>query len=229
MIEFIKDNLLKALFNTMVSVIVSGFLIRCLFWKWIKNHLSYKESFWTFKYQINLLYKNSLDLNMNNSYDCFSLKCIKVENLLTGCNHYQDILKDIDIKAAKYNSLANESNVIFIKKGLNKIKIGNNIYYHFGDNHKPRPCFMIYESIIDLQESIKEKIDNLEKTKSILWIIQKTFDNLNLGGMGTKRKIRRKIFIREFKRSFIKLKKENKKKREFKKLLKKEFIKLNGC
>jgi hypothetical protein len=215
MFEFIKHNLPKALFNSIIGVIFGGFFIKYILWRQLINYFKYQQSLLILKNELDLLYKESLNLNLNNSYELFSLKPINAGNLFNSCGFSYEIIKHIGFKTEIYNKILHTA--YLLKNTFYEIKIDNNIYYYLPDEHKPETCFQMYESIADLQLSVREIIDKLKKPKNILGI---TFDAFkNMGG----RECRSDKFIRDFKKSFKIVSQENSNKKEFRKLLKKDY------
>jgi hypothetical protein len=217
-LEFIEENLLKALLNAFIGSIIGGFLIRCLLMKRIKCYWRYQKNLKLIRYELDILYKKSLGLNMRNSYDCFSLENFNMYSLNE--NVCFEFLADIQDRIDRYHYIQHEAQHLFTGENINKkeeyrniIKIGKNTYYFLGDNHKPKPCFCLYESIISLQTILEEKLEVLKKPKSKLRII----------GIAFKCRNPKDKFIKSFKDSFKIQDDENKKKKEVRKLFKSKF------
>jgi hypothetical protein len=220
MAEFIKHNLPKALFNSIIGVIFGGFFIKYILWRQLTNYFKYQQSLLILKNELNILYKESLNLSLNNSYECFSLKPITATNLLESCGFFYEVIGHIGSKAEKYNKILHTA--YLLKNTFYEIKTGNNIYYYLSDEHKPRPCLRMYESMVDLQETIKEMIYKIKKPKNIIWVIWKAFKNIGNRGC------RSGNFIKDFKKSFKIANKENNEKKKFRKLLKRKLKKSVG-
>lgn len=156
-IIFLKENIPRVIF----SLIFGSLITKCIIKK-IKNEIKYYKLMKVFKYELDLLYKESINLNLNGFYDMLSLKPVNISENISFSDSFDD-MKEIRNNASKYNELVCCSNVNMFKNNLDKIIINSITYYYLSDDHKPKPCFQIFGAIINLQKSIKLMITNNNK------------------------------------------------------------------